>query len=99
MTVEELAIKHQQTEDRSVRNEGRIKKLEEENKALHDLATSVAVMAQQLKTMNANVSTLAGEVEELKDKPAKRWESFVEKLIWAVAAAVIGFALARIGLG
>lgn len=99
MTVEELAIKHQQTEDRSVRNEGRIKKLEEENKALHDLATSVAVMAQQLKTMNANVSTLAGEVEELKEKPAKRWESFVEKVIWAVAAAVIGFVLARMGLG
>ena len=72
MTVEELAIKHQMTDDRSVRNEGRIKKLEAESKTLHDLATSVAVMAEQLKRMNTNVSTLTSEMEQIKEKPAKR---------------------------
>ena len=51
MNVEELALKQQQTEDRSLRNEGRIKKLEAEQKALSDLATSVAVMAEQMKSM------------------------------------------------
>ena len=98
MNLEELALKQQVTEDRSVRNEGRIKKLEAESKTLHDLATSVAVMVEQLKGMNTNISTLTSEMEQLKEKPAKRWDALVDKIIWSVAAAVVGFLLAKIGL-
>ena len=46
MENEQLAIKLQETTDRSVRNEGRIKKLEQEHATLQQLATSVAVMAE-----------------------------------------------------
>ena len=98
MNIEELALKQQQTEDRSIRNEGRIKKLEDESGVLHQLATSVAVMAEQLKSMNASVSHLTNEVEEMKEKPAKRWDSLVDKIIWGVAGAVVAYVLARIGL-
>lgn len=98
MNIEDLALKQQQTEDRSLRNEGRIKKLEEENGVLHQLATSVAVMAEQLKSMNKSVSTLTSEVEEMKEKPAKRWDALVEKILWGVVGAVLAFFLAKIGL-
>ena len=98
MDIESVALKLQETTDRSLRNEGRIKKLEGENAVLHQLATSVAVMAEQMKTMNTSVSTLADEVEELREKPGKRWESLVDKIIWAVAAALLGFVIAQIGL-
>ena len=98
MENEQLALKLQETTDRSVRNEGRIKKLEQEHATLQQLATSVAVMAEQMRTMNSNVNVLTGKVDMLEDKPGKRWESIVEKVIWAVLAAVIAFALARIGL-
>ena len=98
MDNEQVAVKLQEVTDRSLRNEGRIKKLESENNVLHQLATSVAVMAEQLKSMNKSVSTLTTEVEEMKEKPGKRWDSLVDKIIWAVAAALIGFALAKIGL-
>ena len=98
MNIDELALEHQKTADRSLRNEGRIKKLEEESGVLHQLATSVAVMAEQLKTMNSSVTTMKNELEELKEKPAKRWEGIVDKVVWAIAAALIGFALAQIGL-
>ena len=91
-------MKLQEISDRTLRNEGRIKKLEGENSVLHQLATSVAVMAEQLKNMNKSVTTLTNEVEEMKGKPGKRWDGLVDKIIWAVAAALIGFALARIGL-
>ena len=30
-------------------------------------------------------------------KPAKRWESLVDKLVWGVAGAVLAFLLARLG--
>lgn len=98
MNIEDLALEHQKTADRSLRNEGRIKKLEEESGVLHQLATSVAVMAEQLKTMNSSVTTMKNELEELKEKPAKRWEGFVDKIVWAIAAALIGYALSKIGL-
>ena len=32
------------------------------------------------------------------NKPAKRWEGMVDKITWAVVAAVIAFLLGRIGL-
>lgn len=98
MNLEQLALEHQETKDRSLRNEGRIKKLESESAVLRELATSVAVMAEQMKTMNTSVTTLTNEVEGIKEKPSKRWEGIVDKIIWAVAAALIGFVLAAIGL-
>lgn len=98
MNIEDVAIKLQETTDRSTRNEGRIKKLESESAVLHQLATSVAVMAEQMKTMNTSVLTLTTEVEELRDKPAKRWDNLIDKIIWAVAGAVLAYIIARIGL-
>lgn len=98
MDIESVALKLQETTDRSIRNEGRIKKLESENAVLHELATSVAVMAEQMKTMNGNVSTLANDVEDLKGKPGKRWEDIVSKVIWAVLAALVAFLLGKFGL-
>lgn len=98
MTIEDIAVKLQETTDRSTRNEGRIKKLESESAVLHQLATSVAVMAEQMKTMNSSVLTLTTEVEELRDKPGKRWDSLIDKIIWAVAGAVLAYVIAKIGL-
>ena len=97
-TNEEIALRLQETTDRSVRNEGRIKKLEGEHEVLHQLATSVAVMAQQMENMNGSVEALSGKVDTLESKPGKRWDAIVDKAVWAVLAAVIAFLLGRIGL-
>ncbi len=97
MNIEEIALKLQETTDRSFRNEGRIKKLESEHDVLQKLATSVAVMAEQIKTMNSSVQTLTGKVDKLEEKPAKRWDAIVEKIILTIVAAVIGFILAHYG--
>lgn len=98
MEIEKILMMLQETTDKATRNEGRIKKLENENEVLHQLATSVAVMAEQMKGLNKNVTTLTDEVEEIKGKPAKRWESVVEKIILGIVAALVGFVLAKIGI-
>jgi SMC interacting uncharacterized protein involved in chromosome segregation len=98
MNIEDVALKLQETTDRSVRNEGRIKKLEEENGTLHSLATSVAVMAEQMKQMNKSVTTLTEEVEEMKEKPGKRWDAIVDKIIWGIVGACLAYFLSKIGL-
>lgn len=98
MDNEQLVMKLQETTDRSLRNEGRIKKLEDENGTLHSLATSVAVMAEQMKQMNQSVTTLTSEVEEMKEKPGKRWDALIDKILWGIAGAVLAYFLAKIGL-
>lgn len=97
MDMEQVLMQLQETKDRSLRNEGRIKKLEIENDALQKLATSVAVMAEQIKTMNASVNILNGKVDKLEQKPAKRWDGVVDKVIMTAVAAIVGFILAKIG--
>ena len=98
MDMEQLAVQLQKVEDRSTRNEGRIKKLESEHEVLHQLATAVAVMAEKMEGMSASVDKLTGKVEALEAEPAKRWKFVVEKAIYFVVAAVLGFILAQIGL-
>ena len=98
MDNEQLVMKLQETTDRSLRNEGRIMKLEDENGTLHALATSVAVMAEQMKQMNQSVTTLTSEVEEMKEKPGKRWDALIDKILWGIAGAVLAYFLAKIGL-
>lgn len=99
MDIESLALAQQKTEDRSVRNEGRIKKLETEHETLHTLATSVAVMAEQMKSMNSKVGVLTDKVDEIESRPAKLWQSVIAAVISAVVGGIIGFALSRIGVG
>ena len=98
MDNEQYAVKLQEVIDRSLRNEGRIKKLETEHDVLHELATSVAVMAQRMETMNQNVTTLTSKVDEIENKPAKRFDDIVDKVIWAVLGAFVAFLLKGAGL-
>lgn len=98
VTMEEIALKLQETTDRSTRNEGRIKKLEGEHEVLQQLATSVAVMAEQMKQVNTAVRTLDHKVDELEGKPARRWDAVIAAAATAIVAALVGYALARIGI-
>lgn len=91
MDIEQLALAQQKTEDRSMRNEGRIKKLEAEHKILSDLATSVAVMAEKLQNMNNSVDSLSDKVTRLEEVPGKRWEAVVAAAISAIVGIVIGY--------
>ena len=98
MNVEELALKLQETTDRSLRNEGRVKKLEEAQDSIRSLATSVAVMAEKMGVMSDNLTALTRKVEIIEAEPGKRWKFVIEKVIYFVVAAVVGFFLAKVGL-
>lgn len=57
-----------------------------------------ARLDEQLNNMNNNISKILAQQEACAMKPGKRWDSIVDKAIWAVLAAVIAFILARVGL-
>ena len=86
-------------EQRSKSNSHRLETLEKHTEALNTLATSVAVMAERVETTGDKVDSLCTDVQELKSEPGKRWKSVVERVIYIVVAAIVGFILARLGLG
>lgn len=98
MENEHIALKLQETVDRTARNEARIKKLEGEYRVIYDLATSVAVMAEQVKIMGVNVNSLTEKVDDLEGRPGERWDSIIDKIWLTIVAAIVGFALAQVGL-
>ena len=65
---------------------------------LGTLETATAVQETKLDTILNKLDDINDKVEALEAKPARRWESMVEKAIWAVCAAVIAWFLARVGL-
>lgn len=91
----ELTNEHRLTvvEDRSLRNEGRIKKLEAEQADLRDLTTSVAVLAKQMESMTKSMDSMVDKVGALEAKPAKRWDGLMDKLLFLVAGAFIAWLL------
>ena len=80
-------------------NERRIGDLESDNKALLELSTSVAVMAEQMKTMSSKVDSMDTAVKRLQSVPASRWEGLIKALVTALVAGLVGYALALAGLG
>ncbi|BDF66599.1 hypothetical protein CE91St43_05710 [Oscillospiraceae bacterium] len=99
MEPEDLAVKLEAVDQRTRSNTHRIDDLEQDHKALNRLATAVEVMAAKQTSMGESVDKLTDKVEALEQEPGKRWRFVVEKAIYIIVAAVIGFALARVGLG
>lgn len=85
-------------EQRAKSNTHRLDKLEESTQILNRLATSMEVMAQRQEQVADTVDKLDGKVTALENKPAKRWEGLVDKAIWAVTAALLGYVLGQLGL-
>ena len=105
MTPEELAVKLAEVDARSKSNTHRLDDLEQNSKALNKLATSVEVMAAELKRqgedvdeIKRDVTNIGGKVHAMEINPGKRWEGIVDKLIWGVVGAVLALLLARLGL-
>ena len=96
----EGTIEHRLTEveERVKSNTKSIGELEKRQDDLDELVSTVKVLAVREENVESDVKEIKSDVKSLTNKPAKRWDDFVEKVIWLVAAAIIGFALAHIGL-
>ena len=98
--MNEKNIEHRLTsvEDRSASNTHRLDELERRQDNLDDLVSTVKVLADREERVEDDVKEIKADVKRLTSKPGQRWDSLVDKIIWAVAGAVLAFVLARIGL-
>lgn len=96
----EINIEHRLTEveERSKSNTHRLDEVEKRQDNLDKLATSVSLLAEREERVETDVKEIKADVKTLAEKPGKRYDALVEKVAWAVIAAVIAFILGRIGL-
>lgn len=85
-------------EERSKSNTHRINDLEKRQDNLDELVGTVKVLAVREENVETDVKEIKNDVKSLTGKPGKRWDGLVDKIIMVVAAAVVGFILAKIGL-
>ena len=85
-------------DQRSKSNTHRINDLEEDNRALHQLATSVEVLATKQETIEANIREIKDDVKRLKAIPGGKWEALVKTILTALAGGLVAYALFRLGL-
>ena len=96
ISVDEL--ERYMTEDKFNCLSKRVDSLENRQKDMEELISSVAVLAQRMGTVEGSVSEIRGNVRTLMDKPAKRWDSVVEKTLLVAVGAVVAWILGQIGL-
>jgi hypothetical protein len=58
----------------------------------------VKVLAVREENVENDVKEIKADVKSLTIKPGQRWDSLVDKIIWAVAGAVLAYVLSRVGL-
>lgn len=99
--MDEMAVKVAALEQRCKSNGHRIENLEKDHEAMHRMAGALEVMANEQKHqteaiagVKEDVGRLESKVDVLEQKPAKRWDGIVDKLIWAVAGAVVAAVMA-----
>ena len=88
-----LAIQLQKVDDRSERNEGRIKKLEADQKALLELTSSVRELANEQGHVKKDLEEIKEDVKGLAAWPGKRWDSIVSTLVAALVGAFAAWLL------
>lgn len=93
-----IQAKLAEIEARSKSNTHRINDLEEDNRALHALATSVEVLATKQDTIESTVQEIKTDVKALKAVPGSKWEALVKAVVTAIVGALVGFALAHAGI-
>jgi seryl-tRNA synthetase len=87
-----------EVEQRSKSNSHRLDEVEQRQDNLDKLVASVEVLATKQENVESDVKEIKADVKTLTDKPGKRWDTIVDKLIWAVLAAVLAYFLAKVGL-
>ena len=93
-----IQAKIAEIEARSKSNTHRINDLEEDNRALHTLATSVEVLATKQETIENNVQEIKTDVKALKAIPGGKWDALVKAAVTAIVGALVGLALAHAGI-
>lgn len=92
------AIALTKLDQRCKSNTHRIDDLEKRQDNLDKLASTMMVLANEQEHIKTDVGEIKSNVKILTEKPGKRWDTIVDKLIWLVVSGGVGYLLATVGL-
>lgn len=97
---EKLDVEHRLTtvEDRSKSNTKRLDEVERRQDNLDELVSTVKVLAVREENVETDVKEIKADVKSIKDIPAKRWNSVVEKIVCVIAGAIAAYFMTKLGM-
>lgn len=98
MDNEEIVRRLQANQDLSVRNQARIEKLEKGQEEFRDLVAAVNGMVVEQKNIRNDLTEMKSDVKQIKEKPAKRWDSAIDKILTLIITGFVVYILTQIGL-
>lgn len=87
-----------EVEIRSKSNTRRIDDIEKRQDNLDDLVSTVRVLADREERVESDVGEIKKDVKDIKEKPGKRWDGVVEKILFTVVGGVVAYFLAKFGI-
>ena len=106
MTNEELTSRVVSLEEHGARHAEQIKTLfnsvadlKQITNSVYDLAASCKSLANDQRGMKDTLDKLSADVEEMRERPARRWDDVVTKGLNVVIAAILTWLLVKMGIG
>ncbi len=99
MTEEERTILLTQHDGQIKRHEAQLHELERRQDDLDKLVTAMATVEQKQASMDEALREIKKDVRTLAQRPGRRWDAVVEKVITALAGALVSYCLLRAGIG
>lgn len=85
-------------EERSKSNTHRLDDLEKRMTSNERLVTSVSLLAQKQETIEGDVKEIKSTVQTIADKPGKRWDSIIDKVLLTIIGAIVLYIVSKLGL-
>lgn len=87
-----------EVESRAKSNAHRLDEVEKRQDNLDELVGTVKILALKEENVENDVKEIKQDVKTLTNKPAKRWDNMIDKIILIVVSAIVGYILAHVGL-
>lgn len=84
-------------ESRSKSNTRRIDEMEKRQNDLDELVGTVKALAVKEERVENDVKEIKNDVKLLANKPAQRWEGIVDKILFGIVGAVVGYIMIQLG--
>ena len=87
-----------EVEGRSKSNAHRLDEVEKRQDNLDALVISVEKLAIKEQNVENDVKEIKTDVKEIKEKPGKRWEGIVDKILYAFVGGIVTYILVQFGI-
>ena len=83
------------------RSKSNTKRLDEHDKKIDELSDVYIALTKvndKVDIIDSDMKEVKSDIQEIKDKPAKRYETIITYIITTIIAAILGFLFAKLGM-